>query len=379
MSLDKAFLADIVEHPDDDAPRLVYADWLEDNGDPQRAEFIRTQCELARPRMPGGPARRRELQKREKSLFADHGERWTEATGKWYTAHLRCWNRGFPHIASVGGSTLSSVAAVLPHLFATAPVTDLIIDNLNQINPADGEKFASRRALSRLRRLHFSSGVFSGLLREQSAVCEQELAALFRSPHLANLEQLELIQIAVGEQGLQSILTLPRLHAVEFYSTNVPRGTARRICRSPLASRLTELRLSDDHGPAAVKAIAETPALVNLRVLDLNQTGINDQSAIRLAVSAHLAGLRELVLYYGDIGDAGAAALANSPHLGKLRLLDLGRNQIGTPGVRSLINSTTLPRGLHLDLWDNHLYDYTPEIRAELRQRFRKVNFARSK
>ncbi len=36
-----------IEEPDDDAPRLVYADWLTDNGDPERADFIRAQCRLA--------------------------------------------------------------------------------------------------------------------------------------------------------------------------------------------------------------------------------------------------------------------------------------------------------------------------------------------
>lgn len=48
MTPAEAFLADIIEHPDDDAPRLIYADWLEDHGDASRAEFIRVQCELAR-------------------------------------------------------------------------------------------------------------------------------------------------------------------------------------------------------------------------------------------------------------------------------------------------------------------------------------------
>lgn len=38
-----AFMKDIRENPGDDAPRLVYADWLEDNGDPEYAEFIRDQ------------------------------------------------------------------------------------------------------------------------------------------------------------------------------------------------------------------------------------------------------------------------------------------------------------------------------------------------
>ena len=41
-----ALLAAILANPDEDTPRLVYADWLEENGEPERAEFIRVQCEL---------------------------------------------------------------------------------------------------------------------------------------------------------------------------------------------------------------------------------------------------------------------------------------------------------------------------------------------
>jgi uncharacterized protein (TIGR02996 family) len=40
-------LADICEHAADDTARLVYADWLEENGRPERAEFIRVQCRMA--------------------------------------------------------------------------------------------------------------------------------------------------------------------------------------------------------------------------------------------------------------------------------------------------------------------------------------------
>jgi uncharacterized protein (TIGR02996 family) len=48
MTHDDAFLHDIIENPDDDRPRLVYADWLDDHGQAERAAFIRVQCELAR-------------------------------------------------------------------------------------------------------------------------------------------------------------------------------------------------------------------------------------------------------------------------------------------------------------------------------------------
>jgi len=42
-----AFVADICDHPADDTPRLIYADWLEEHGEEKRAELIRVQCELS--------------------------------------------------------------------------------------------------------------------------------------------------------------------------------------------------------------------------------------------------------------------------------------------------------------------------------------------
>ena len=42
----RTFLDEIIENPNDDDARLIYADWLEEQGDP-RGEFIRVQCELA--------------------------------------------------------------------------------------------------------------------------------------------------------------------------------------------------------------------------------------------------------------------------------------------------------------------------------------------
>lgn len=41
-----AFLADIIANPADDAVRLIYADWLDDGGEHERAEFIRVQIEI---------------------------------------------------------------------------------------------------------------------------------------------------------------------------------------------------------------------------------------------------------------------------------------------------------------------------------------------
>ncbi len=41
------FLRTIIDRPLEDGPRLVYCDWLEEQGDGDRAEFIRVQVELA--------------------------------------------------------------------------------------------------------------------------------------------------------------------------------------------------------------------------------------------------------------------------------------------------------------------------------------------
>src|SRR5262245_17812978 len=81
-----AFLAAIRAAPADDAPRLVYADWLDDHGQPERAEFIRVQCELARRDDPA-------LRAREAELLARHHD---DFAGPLAAPHLRFqFQRGF--------------------------------------------------------------------------------------------------------------------------------------------------------------------------------------------------------------------------------------------------------------------------------------------
>jgi uncharacterized protein (TIGR02996 family) len=41
-----ALEAAVIANAEDDTPRLAYADWLDENGDPDRAAFIRTQVAL---------------------------------------------------------------------------------------------------------------------------------------------------------------------------------------------------------------------------------------------------------------------------------------------------------------------------------------------
>src|SRR5262249_20802400 len=84
------FLRAILENPDDDTPRLVYADWLEERDDP-RGEFIRVQCRLAR--MSGEDPLRPDLEARERDLLASHGEGWVGPLRPWVTGWT--FRRGF--------------------------------------------------------------------------------------------------------------------------------------------------------------------------------------------------------------------------------------------------------------------------------------------
>src|SRR5436305_1016831 len=70
-----ALYAAILAHPDEDTPRLVYADYIEEHGDGHRAEFIRAQCRLAA--MHAWDDGYTALEVRCRRLLADHPE-WLE-------------------------------------------------------------------------------------------------------------------------------------------------------------------------------------------------------------------------------------------------------------------------------------------------------------
>lgn len=57
IDLPPDLLADIIAHPDDDTLRLIAADWFEEHGELERAEFIRLQILMFnRRKSPGGQA-----------------------------------------------------------------------------------------------------------------------------------------------------------------------------------------------------------------------------------------------------------------------------------------------------------------------------------
>jgi uncharacterized protein (TIGR02996 family) len=96
MSPEDAFLDDIAKQPDDDAVRLIYADWLQDQGDPVRAargEFIRAQIECERLQGSGHGRDALRLAERARELLAKYERKWL---GRACSPRLRwVFRRGF--------------------------------------------------------------------------------------------------------------------------------------------------------------------------------------------------------------------------------------------------------------------------------------------
>jgi uncharacterized protein (TIGR02996 family) len=92
-----AFLQAIKKTPDNDGLRLIFADWLEENGQPERAELIRLQMKIAR--LSEFAPRKAALKRRQDKLLGQYGEGWL---GRWVgmgsfeygLIHLRPQNPG---------------------------------------------------------------------------------------------------------------------------------------------------------------------------------------------------------------------------------------------------------------------------------------------
>src|SRR5262249_39331179 len=112
------FIRAIAERPDEDMPRLIYADWLEERGDP-RAEFIRVQCTLASPDTPY--TQRADLKATERALRAAHLAVWARPLtdlGAWSVL----FRRGLPEAVTMRTEDFLKHAETL---FTQAPVRDL--------------------------------------------------------------------------------------------------------------------------------------------------------------------------------------------------------------------------------------------------------------
>jgi uncharacterized protein (TIGR02996 family) len=79
-----ALLQQAKECPEQDGPRLVLADFLEEQGDPDRAEFIRLGCQLAPGAPPLDASLRQQIGQRLDRLEERHGGAWLGSLWRWW-------------------------------------------------------------------------------------------------------------------------------------------------------------------------------------------------------------------------------------------------------------------------------------------------------
>src|SRR5262245_6565393 len=154
VSTEEALLREVCEHPDDDAPRLIYADWLEDHGRPERAELIRVQCELAG--LPDDSPRLQELAAREDSLLEAHATEWHSALprlpGVEWSEQYKLWRYGFQR-GFVVQATFANGRAYRDHAEAAFGATPLEEVRFTRLTARTVKAVAASPLLARLRHL----------------------------------------------------------------------------------------------------------------------------------------------------------------------------------------------------------------------------------
>src|SRR5258708_4056061 len=215
MPDEAAFIQTIREHPDDDGPRLVYADWLEEHGECDRAEFIRIQIELARG--VKDRVRREQLTQREQALYKKPIIRWVRKNIRWVDTFL--FHRG----------TLSHVLVKAldylrrgQELFDLAPIMEISLRNLN----GHVRELARAPTLQLLRTLDLCANFLQ----------PSDVSTILASPYLESLRELDLRANRLGNPGARVVLSTQSLCRLErlLLANNGIAGGDWVIPRSPL-------------------------------------------------------------------------------------------------------------------------------------------------
>jgi uncharacterized protein (TIGR02996 family) len=200
MSDEPALLAAVCANPDEDTPRLVYADWLDEYGQTERAEFIRLQC---------APEPDEAQEERVAELEERNRIKWL--TGLPQFPHARwAFRRGFPERLEADGNVfldrygafarvpwlrslclweLSAthvrdfVSRTWPPQWDELELYGLVRDAFNRTAVAMSVAALTKCAqLRQVRRLHLSA----------LPLTDETVAALAESPNLDNLQRLQI-------------------------------------------------------------------------------------------------------------------------------------------------------------------------------------------
>jgi uncharacterized protein (TIGR02996 family) len=331
--LQAAFLAAIRDNPDDDASRLIFADWLEEQGDP-RGEFLRVQCMLAG--MDGDDPRRAELQRHEAELLHQHSQNWLaspppEIQASFQRGLLSVWVSaevlGRPPLT---GSARFLAAAARLGVTAQGQSKDQAAQWLLAQRSWVGELGLYSVADDSLRRA-IARGLLAPVVALTLAYGPLTDAGLIHLAALTQLRKLSANLTEVTGRGLESLAALPRLQILDLGGPGI---TDRELVHLAGLTQLQALHL--DQTPLTDEGLQHLPGLGQLRELDLSYTRVRGAGLKHLT---RLGQLHKLSLKQTEVTGAGL------PHLGNLaqfRELDLGRTRMKDAGLEHLAVLTQL-------------------------------------
>ena len=147
-----SFMQAIIAQPDDDMPRLVFADWLDENDDPERAQFIREQCALAAVEPWDCVAVESRAFRRGRVADPQNFLKWLpKVDGVLLDWDIDdCFRRGFAHALVV--RQLDEFLNEADRLFAEAPIRQL---HLPVATLAEWREFVQGDWLPRIETIHF--------------------------------------------------------------------------------------------------------------------------------------------------------------------------------------------------------------------------------
>lgn len=355
----EALLAAIRSSPDDDLPRLVYADWLEENAEAaapmerrsaaERAAFIRAQIEAARAE-PFSPACRDAAERAERLLTSTHREAWTwELRAQVLDAGFA---RGFVEHATVDAAQLPSVAE---SLFEREPIRSL---RVCRPAPSRSEYEVLLKPLFDLPRL----SQVQSLDLQGIELLYDDCMSLGESPHLAGISHLSLRGNPIFPPWLRDFLasnTWPNLTSLDLADiTHLGPAIAQSL---PAAEHRLFRRLDlsgIDFRSREMKDTLRSPCLSEVEELHLRWT----VDASRPGPLTHLElgyvipweRLRVLDVTGQGIGPEGVREIVRRDHANNVRWLGLARNYIGADGVSILCSDPDL-KLFHLDVRQNNL------------------------
>ncbi len=225
-------LAAIYAQPDDDAPRLVYADWLQERGDP-RGEFIALQLQ---------PDKDAAMAKRERALLKPNAKRWLGPLAGALRGEVE-YRRGFPAKSSI---TFRNQRDAEQHALHPAWGT---LEDLTWTSP---EVPFDQVSWSR-----FIDPVMHGLRVARNPWP----ATLLAASRPWRLQRLEIEAESLGRDGLHAVLAsslLPELRALWVYGWGIEPSWLAGVKRIPPQFEINT-SLDDDTLPTWLKTVAALP------------------------------------------------------------------------------------------------------------------------